>query len=82
MTDTNHFYNLINCIKLKYLHVCDGKVSIFLLVTQAVSRFYHVFLFSFIPFFIFFISREVGNQGRTQARLRPSRHHIIVLRVK
>jgi hypothetical protein len=24
----------------------------------------------------------VGNQGRTQARLRPSRHHIIVLRVK
>ena len=47
---------------------------------------FHVFnmlsLRSFIPFFIFFISREVGNQGRTQARLRPSRHHIIVLRVK
>ena len=39
MTDTNHFYNLLNCIKLKYLHVCDGKVSIFLLVLQAFSRF-------------------------------------------
>ena len=47
---------------------------------------FHVFngssLFSFIPFFIFYISREEGNQGGTQACLRPSRHHIIVLRVK
>ena len=37
---------------------------------------FHVFnmlsLFSFIPFFIFYISREERNQGRTQARLRPS----------
>ena len=30
------------------------------------------FPFSFIPFFIFYISREVRNQRRTQAHLRPS----------
>ena len=28
MTDTNHFYNLINCIKLKYLHGIERKDSI------------------------------------------------------
>ncbi len=59
-----------------------AKIALFSLSYKPFHVFNMFFPFSFIPFFIFYISREEGNQGRTQACLRPSRHHIIVLRVK
>ncbi len=66
MTDTNHFYNLLNCIKLKYLHVCDSKVAFYFFSCKPFHIINMLFPFSFIPFFIFYISREVGNDERRQ----------------
>ena len=48
-----------------------AKLAFFFLSCTSFHDFNMFFPFSFIPFFIFYLSREVGNQGRTQAHLRP-----------
>ncbi len=52
-----------------------AKIALFSLSCKPFYVFNMLFLFSFIPFFIFYLSREVGNQGRTQAR--PAIHLMI-----
>ena len=46
-----------------------AKIALFSLSCKPFYVFNMLFLFSFIPFFIFYISREERNQGRTQACL-------------
>ena len=60
-----------------------AKLAFSFLSCKPFHVFNMFFPFSFIPFFILYISLvKRGIKEGTQARLRPSRHHIIVLRVK